>query len=890
MLLLNRALHIVLLIIFLCTTRISQATIVKGRILSQQTDEEIIGATIIVKEKPMLGTVTGLDGSFSLDTETDTCTLQCSYMGYERKEIRIVPKTSEVVVKLREEDIILTGVTVIAHNPGRSEAGARALEKQSMNVVNIMSAKSIELSPDITVANVIQRMSGVTIERNSSGEGQYAILRGMDKRYNYTLINGVKIASPDNKNRFVPLDMFPSEMLDRLEVSKSLTADMEGDGIGGAINLVMKDAPSEKQFTANIATGYNAMYFGRDFQSFRHQDIVRQSPYEAAGYPSDYAVSATDFKSSNMHMKWAKPLPDLNAGLSYGDRFFNDRLGIMLAGSYLNTARGKESQIYYQPGTTRNGIESRNYSIRQARAGIHAKIDLHLDKQNKLTWYNAYLDMSEAEVRDGQDNAERQIRMKWNHQYILNTTLKGEHHFLSDGGLRFDWSAVASKAFSETPDNVKLVVNGNHIPQSDAATRRWEHNSDADQAIYANLTYRLNPNGRSFLDFSAGGMFRNKQRTSFYNEYSFNSGTDPHHLQIFNKNWNNFDEVLLTPKPHPNIGDPLNYDATELISAGYAMIKYTQGKWEFITGLRIEHTQQGYNLKFPRSVDANGWQRYTDLLPSLHAKWNVHDKANLRLSYARSINRPSFFEIVPYCKLDEDYWEQGNPELKHTIADNIDLRYEFFPQPSEQFMLGLFYKHLKDPIEYGLIPAGQQVYYMPMNFGNATNVGLETDIIKYFNWIGVKANYTYTHSSITTQKRTMNEDAEVVRTEQTRPLFGQAAHVANLSLLFKSARHGLEGQIAFSYTSKRLSDISNWLDDDIWEAGYAQLDLSAEKTFKHGLTVYLKASNLFDTPLLRYIHSSPTTATVDSDRYKGNVIEREEWHGQALMIGIRYKL
>ena len=128
-----------------------------------------------------------------------------------------------------------------------------------MNVVNVMSAKAIELSPDITVANVIQRMSGVTIERNSSGEGQYAILRGMDKRYNYTLVNGVKIPSPDNKNRFVPLDIFPSEMLDRLEVTKSLTANLEGDGIGGAVNLVMKDAPSERQFTVNLSTGYNAM-------------------------------------------------------------------------------------------------------------------------------------------------------------------------------------------------------------------------------------------------------------------------------------------------------------------------------------------------------------------------------------------------------------------------------------------------------------------------------------------------------------------------------------------------------------------------------------------------------------------------------------------------------
>ena len=274
----------------------------------------------------------------------------------------------EVVFAMQPTAMNLEGVTVIASNPGRTEAGARGIEKQAMNVMNVMSAKAIELSPDITVANVIQRMSGVTVERNSSGEGQYAILRGMDKRYNYTLVNGVKIPSPDNKNRFVPLDIFPSEMLDRLEVTKSLTASMEGDGIGGAVNLIMKDAPSERQLTANVSTGYNAMYFGRDFQSFNYGAIAKKSPYEAMGKPEDYRVSIDDFTMKNLHMKWKKPLPDLTAGLSYGDRFFADKLGVMLAASFLNTYRGKESLLYYQPGTSHHGVEDRNYSSQQMQS------------------------------------------------------------------------------------------------------------------------------------------------------------------------------------------------------------------------------------------------------------------------------------------------------------------------------------------------------------------------------------------------------------------------------------------------------------------------------------------------------------------------------------------
>lgn len=881
-------LSVVLGVFLLLSVDISARNI-KGKIKDAQTGEEIIGASVIIKEDPSKGAVTGLDGSFNL-TINSKCTLICSYVGYKKQEIVVGNKDAEIVIPLTTDDVMLEGVTVIASNPGKTEAGARGIERASMNVVNVMSAKAIELSPDITVANVIQRMSGVTIERNSSGEGQYAILRGMDKRYNYTLINGVKIPSPDNKNRFVPLDIFPSEMLDRLEVTKSLTANMEGDGIGGAVNLIMKDAPTERQFTANLSTGYNSMYFDRDFQSFNHGAIAQKSPYESMDMPEDNKVTMDNFTTRNLHMKWQKPLPDLTGGLSYGDRFFDDRLGVMLAGSYLNTYRGKESQLYYQPGNSHNGIEYRNYSSQQTRMGAHAKLDYHFNENHKLMWYNGYMDMTEAEVRDGEDDKERAIRMKWNHQYIINSTLKGEHAFLEDGKLKLNWSAVLSKAFSETPDNAEIYMLGSHVQSSKAAVRRWEHNSDKDKAGYIDLMYKWVLDNGTIFNFSAGGMYRDKKRDSFFNEYTFNSGTDSKDPQYIGEDWNNFDEILFEPRPYGNISDPLNYDATEKIGAGYGMVKYTIGNWELIAGVRAEHTNQGYTLRFPtENANPEGKQVYTDILPSFHTKYVVHKNANLRFSYARSINRPSFFEIVPYSIINEDYKEKGNPDLKHTVADNIDLRYEFFPKSSEQFMVGLFYKKLKNPIEYGLLNEGQDTYYKPMNFGNAQNLGVEVDIMKYFNWFGIKANYTYTHSEITTDKRIM-EGSEVKSIRQSRPLFGQAAHVANLSLLFKSTKYGWEGQLAGSYTGKRLSDISNWYEDDIWEDGYMQLDASVEKSFKNGISMFAKASNLLDTPLLRFIQEGPHTSSVNSERKNGNVIERKEWHGQSFMIGIRYKL
>ena len=167
--------------------------------------------------------------------------------------------------------------------------------------------------------------------------------------------------------------------------------------------------------------------------------------------------------------------------------------------------------------------------------------------------------MQEAEVRDGEDDKERSVRMKWNHQYIINSTLKGEHHFLSNNALKLNWSAVISKAYNETPDNTEIFMQGSHIQTSNAATRRWEHNSDKDKAGYIDLSYKHNIDSQSFWDFSVGGMFRDKKRDSFFNEYTFDSATGTKDPQYIGEDWNNFDEVLLEPRPYGNIGDPLFY-------------------------------------------------------------------------------------------------------------------------------------------------------------------------------------------------------------------------------------------------------------------------------------------------------------------------------------------
>lgn len=909
------------------------AQTIKGIVKDAENGEEIIGATVTLKSQPTKGTTSGLDGSFSFNVGQLPQTIIVSYIGYHQAELEVKSSDQILNIGLKPSALSLEEVVVVGKSKGKNDHSARSMEKMAGNVLNIVSARAMEISPDLTVANVIQRVSGVTVERNSSGDGQYAILRGMDKRYNYTLVNGVKIPSPDNKNRFVPLDIFPSELLDRLEVTKALTANMEGDAVGGAINMVMKDAPGQMLLTANVATCYNSLFLDRDFKTFDRKAIDKQSPFEK--YGEGYPAKVQDFSTKNLVVKSERAKPALFAGFSYGDRFFKDKLGLIVALSYQNSYRGNNS-LYFDNITASNDASNlpvltkgsnRFYSEQQTRMGTHLKLDYNISANHKLQWYNAYMDFSNTQVREitltdfstgydpqnGNYSQSYDTRLRWNHQNIFNSTLKGEHTF---GKLTFDWSGVYSRAFNETPDNVYVYLGSrvnNNVPNppsvvsssggSGGIKRRWEHNSDEDLAGYLNLKYNTTL-GSAKVIFSAGGMYRNKARTSFYNQYNFNpydpskpSGQQNNLIQ--GTDWQTFDQIKLSlENPHGSTGDPLNYNASEKIGAGYLQGRADWGKLLLIAGVRAENTAQGYVLKHPTSsVASDSTQRYTDILPSLNLKYIVHKDGNLRASYYRSINRPSFFEIVPYRIINEDYQERGNPNLKHSTANNVDIRYEYFPRPSEQFMVGLFYKDLKNPIEMGIYSEGQNTYYMPSNYGTAHNYGAEIDVTKYFRWFGIKANYTYTHSRITTTKvkNIENPDPSApdrikqVTVEQSRPLNNQASHVANLSLLVKHG--GWDGQIAFSYTGERLYAISRFENNDIWQAGFIQMDASVERSFKIGIAVYAKASNLLNTPMIQFLKKqNPANEDVaDYQTYGSGTLVRRDYHGQTFQIGMKYK-
>jgi TonB-dependent receptor len=289
---------------------------------------------------------------------------------------------------------------------------------------------------------------------------------------------------------------------------------------------------------------------------------------------------------------------------------------------------------------------------------------------------------------------------------------------------------------------------------------------------------------------------------------------------------------------------------------------------------------------------------YTDYLPSINAKYSLTDNQAIRGSYFQSILRPAFADFIPYpdATADDPYATIGNPYLQHTVIDNYDLRYEFFPGVFDEFMAGGFYKNLINPIEKVLSPGGSgaTLFLEPKNLGNARNYGVELDAKKFFGDIGVAINYTYTQSQITTSKSIDVQNVGVTSRLQTRPLQGQSANVGNVSLLYKDQKNGFDAQLSLAYTGERIAAVSQYYNLDTWEKASTYLDFSAQKTIGKHFILFVKANNLLNTPyqlfikqnntsnykgLLKYPHQdSPNYTTVEYDQYYARY-----------SLGVRYK-
>lgn len=716
------------------------------------------------------------------------------------------------------------------------------------------------------------------------------------------------------------MDLFPADLLDRLEVIKALIPSMEGDATGGAMNLVMKDAPSVLTVTANMGTGVNLNAVQNGFSTYSGW----QSKAPIQTHPRDYVASPGDFSYNNFDYHDVAPINQIY-GFSIGDRLTRDKkLGAIFAASIQDVYRSTSS-VFFVPNNQAGPNNTpyfddyyvRQYSNHQKRYGLHLKSDYRFNEKNHLKLYSMFVDLDEVQRRHtidtslsigrngpGTGNVYLLNRSRVQRQNIFNVTLQGDHEL--SHRLNVDWSAVYSQANNTIPDwseyqTSQQVGYGKVIltPQVlYSFNRQWLTNADVDYTGYLNFLYRKNIGIK--LDVSAGGLYRDKTRNNFFYYYDlvpttvqgrplpFQEGTTP--LAADQWQFNGANAAM---------GNPINpntYVAHEKIAAGYLQgSTILLDKIEILGGVRAEHTLLDYKTPLPLTVGgAYGSLTYLDILPSIHFKYKLSPDKNLRASYYKSLNRQGFFEIPPTLLKSDNFNEGGNPYLKHATIDNVDLRFEQFTKTLNQILVGAFYKYLTDPIEtYWKANGTSGQVIQPNNIPNATNFGFELAVTQYWGRFGVSGNYTFTQSQVTTTKLFATQSFTQDSVKQTRPLQGQAKHIGNLSLLYKDVEHGLNLQLAFAYTGSRIALVSPYQNLDYWQQPYFTIDCSLEKKISKNFSFYLKIQNILNTPYLVYIpHANiyiSGSSAIPDQKDPNKILVQREYYGQNFIGGIRYK-
>ncbi len=892
--------------LFVCTTFWAYAAVIKGKIYDANNNDPLIEASVYLLNTSYAA-ASDVNGEYVLkDIPAGHYTVEVKYIGYVayKKEIDIKDdQTLKLDIGLKENTQQMNSIAVFGKLDKETEISSRLTEKNADNEKNVISAKAMVSSPDINAANVLQRLSGVTLQKTAGSDEAYSIIRGMEPRYNNTLINGVKIPSPDDKSRFISLNIIPSDLLQSITVSKTLLPDMEGDAIGGTVDLIAKDAPDKPLVRAKASIGYNQMLLDRKYTSFNQSVIQQKSLNES--YGNNYTAKAGDFTRANLDFQPKTAPPSATLGITYGRRFLNSKLGLLIGDEFQNQYDGTHSEfntIAPKPYTNNQfrklDVTNRSISSQQLNNGINAHLDYRFNSNNKLNLDNVFIYSYFAQARTSVDTAlvgnERtgpgtgyitpSYRSLTKKQYIEDLKLSGKH--LLSRRLMFNWSAVMAIAGKREPDRAEIVTDFNArqdgsrtAPYLDSGTRQWQHNNDHDYTGKADLTYRMLIAGKN-LELKAGGLYRKKTRYNQQDLYILHptidqqTGQKQQWTNIYNANW-----VVYNPQGTAEY-DNSNYDANENVGAGYVQAKLTINKLEVVGGVRFENTQESFHTRpFRNDQPTAANIKYSDVLPSVHFRYNLSPREDVRLSYYKSISRPGYFELVPYTQPGLFYDEKGNPNLKHTQADNFDLRYELFPNPQDQLFAGVFYKKILNPIEYALVNSqlgrSGQIVYTPQNFGTAHNYGLELQFTKYFGDIGLTGNYTYTHSSITSPKvynDNVTQTSKIVM--ERRPLQGQSNHVANLSLMYRNDPVGFFGQVDLQYVGKTLSKVTDYYQADYYQKPQVSLAASIEQTLGSHFTLFGKFDNLLNTPSVIQINNS---FTVVRNTYKSTY-----------NVGIRY--
>ena len=842
-------------------------------------------------QKDGIKTITDIDGNFSLqDLKDGTYTLYINYVGYKTQKIDGVQvkdgkEKDELTIALQPDEQQLKEVTVTAVERRNTDAAMIQVAKNSPVIVSNVSAQEISRTQDANAGEVIRRVPGVSLI-----DDKFVMVRGLSQRYNNVWVNGGAVPSSEADSRAFSFDIIPSSQIDNLTIVKSPSAEYPADYSGGFIIVGTKEIPAENNFTLTLGGNWNTSTAFKDFSyskgsatDFLGFDNGMRSLHggiEASLNPqldpsgkqvADYATSLLGNHLNNDWMvKSKKPLGDLKLSASLNHRWMlgGRTLGLLAALNYTNEYRtysDMENNLYGiydavndRPNYLRHSTDQQYNNNVRLGAMLNLTF-LSKDGNHKYQLKNIFNQLATSRYtwREGvsaQSNEEHSAEYYYRSRTTYNGQLTGKHTFTSDA---LDWSIGYAYANRLLPDRRRYLIDdalqsgvlalstGNDI------SREWTR---LDEHILS-----LGVNDKHHFRF---GSFEPDLQVGAYGEYR----SRDYKTRNFIYNWNVSDNNMPSDFRHSDIPtlisdeanmgyDKLylleekqmrnNYRGRNTLGAGYLAMSLPFGKLGIHAGVRYEHNDMELisNTRDYEKSEQSTHYRTNDIFPSLNSTYKINDQHQVRLSYGRSINRPEFREVSSSVYYDFDLASnvQGNTELKNCYVDNIDLRYEFYPSKGELISLAAFYKHFDSPIEWTYtVAGGTDLIYSYKNAKSANNYGLELDIRKSLDFIGLR-NFSWSFNGALIKSKVQFEAGAK---EENRPMQGQSPYLVNTGIFYKNERQQLDIALLYNRIGKRIigvgrsegstGDDSNARVPHSYEMPRNSIDLSFGKKFgKH---------------------------------------------------------
>ncbi|GAB2523418.1 TonB-dependent receptor [Spirosoma aerophilum] len=774
----------VLLIIFslLSTAVFAQTGTIRGTVKDGKTKESLIGCTVRV-DGTQLGSTTDIEGNFTLaNVPAGTQKVVISYVSYKTREIPNVRvesgNTTAIETELDEEGTSLQEVVVRANKATNTEIAVITEIKQLKPIAVGISAQQIQKSQDRDAAAAIRRVPGVSIVDN-----RFVLIRGLAARYNSVLINDVITPSTEVDTRSFSFDLVPSNIIDRMIVYKSGSADLPGDFAGGIVKIYTKRRPDQNFMDAGLTFGYRGNTTFQTVQSQTRSGLNALGLWDASQQlPTSFPNRSADFNALNPLQRaayarllpntWAlKDLsisPDIRFALNLGRRFDvgDVRVSNLTSINYSMTNQFSNIDLkLYDNGTIANAVTQQyndaNYA-RQTRLGILHNWSARFSPGFTLEWKTLFNQLSTTEtvVRTGAQVAEgydvRSFSERFENRSILTTQLAGEHaispltkiswvgSFGYTGRWEPDWKrARYLRPTGTTGSDGQPAPFLIATPNDPTPTEVGRFNSKLHEFVISAIgngehTFG-NPTDREPNKIRFGVYAEQKNRdyaARFYGYQAIGSASAAKQRDIATA----FAPQNVTGSEGgfsmlDGTRDRDAYKGLNTYLAGYVSGDvYFGPKANLTLGFRGEYNDQGITSRL-NGVDTRlVTNRIFSPLPSLNFTYKLSDRTNLRFAYSSSVNRPEFRELAPFNYYDFNLLAdiQGNTTLTTAKIQNLDAKWEFYPSQNELISVTGFYKHFTNPIESYLLFQGNGLAYTFTNAQSAQNYGVELEFRKGF--------------------------------------------------------------------------------------------------------------------------------------------------------------